>query len=265
MNIWAVANQKGGVGKTTTAVTLAGLLAQSGHKTLLIDLDPQGSLTSYLGVDPETVNNSVYDLFEHAAEARNIDVSTVIVDTDFELLSLMPASTAMATLEKRLGARNGMGLVMKTSLAQLTDEFEYVLIDCPPMLGMLMVSALVASDRLIIPVQTEHLAIKGSQRMVRTLEMVGHSLKKKINFKVLPTMFDQRTTASVKSLQRIINEYGEDVVASAIPVDTKFRDASYKGKPLSIMSPHSRGVMAYEELLYSMDESLGAMPLAVAQ
>ena len=264
MKIWAVANQKGGVGKTTTAVTLAGVLAERGHKTLIIDLDPHGSLSSYFGIDPETVDCSVYDLFIAASESRQLQASEVVMPTNFESLSIMPASTAMATLEKKLGSRNGMGLVLSHALAQLTDDYDYVIIDCPPMLGMLMVSAIVACEKLIVPVQTEHLALNGLKRMVRTLDMVGRSLKRKLEFRILPTMFDKRTRASIKSLQQIRQEYGNESVAEAIPVDTKFRDASYEGKPLSMMAGRSRGVIAYEDFLYTLEEETMNMAKVVA-
>lgn len=264
MNIWAVANQKGGVGKTTTTVTLAGILAERSKKTVVVDLDPHGSLTSYFGINPETVRASVYDLFTEAAEGYQLDACKVVVPTRFESLSIMPASTAMATLEKKLGSRNGMGLVLKQALGQLSEEYEYVLIDCPPMLGMLMVSAVVACDQLIIPVQTEHLAIKGLQRMIRTLDMVGHSLRKKLNYRILPTMYDKRTRASVKSLQQIRHDFGNENIAAVIPIDTQFRDASYEGIPLSMITGQSHGVAAYEAFLYALEEDTFSVPQVAA-
>jgi chromosome partitioning protein len=120
------------------------------------------------------------------------------------------------------------------------------------MLGMLMVSALAACDRLLIPVQTEHLAIKGLQRMLRTLDMIERSLKRKPAFTILPTMFDKRTIASRQSLQQIQTDHGDAAVADAIPVDTKFRDASHAGKPLSFMHPHTHGTLAYEALISNL-------------
>ena len=155
VKIWTISNQKGGVGKTTTAVSLGGLLAEQGQRVLLLDLDPQGSLTSYFRRNPDDVEDSVYSLF--AARANDNDSrlpETLLKDTGVAGLSLMPASTAMATLDRQLGARGGMGLVISQALVRLQAQFDYVLMDCPPMLGVLMVNALAACERLLIPVQT---------------------------------------------------------------------------------------------------------------
>lgn len=249
MKIWTIANQKGGVGKTTTTITLAGILADQGIDTLMVDLDPQGSLSNYLGVDPETESRSVYDIFQPAASGRQIETSSLVHKTKFPHLSLMPASTALSVLEKQLGSQNGMGLVLLRSLAKLSDRYRYVLIDCPPMLGMLMVNALAACDHLIIPVQTEFLAIKGLQRMLRTLEMIGKTRKTEIDYTILPTMFDVRTVASKKSLKELQLNYKGNIFSSSIPVDTKFRDASCAGKPVSSLHPGTHGLIAYHEFL----------------
>ncbi len=172
MRVWAVANQKGGVGKTTSAVNMAGILAEKGNRVLLIDLDPHGSLSSYLGADPETVEHSVYDLFQQIVTGQQLQVGRVIQPTSFDNLFLMPSSTAVATLEKQLGTKNGMGLVLKQALNEVNEKFDIVIIDCPPMLGLLMINALAACKRVIIPVQTEHLAIKGMERMLRSMKMI---------------------------------------------------------------------------------------------
>jgi len=254
INIIAVANQKGGVGKTTTTVTLAGLLAQQGYHTLMVDLDPHGSLTSYFNFDPETIKDSVYNLYQQAVNKTPLVIDKIIQATGFERLSLFPASTALATLEKQLGGRSGMGLVLAQALKQLDKTYQYVLIDCPPMLGMLMINALAACDQLVIPVQTEFLAIKGLQRMLRTLKMIEHSLHTPVSYHVLPTLYDQRTRASKECLQTLREDYKTHISRAVIPVDTKFRDASYVGKPLSMMAANTHGVLAYSQFL----EEIGA-------
>jgi chromosome partitioning protein len=153
VNIWTVSNQKGGVGKTTTVVTLGGLLAQQGKRVLLLDLDPQGSMTSYFRLDPDGSERSVYSLFEACANHTRVEsLEMLLHDTGVKGLFLLPASTAMATLDRQLGTREGMGLVIKQTLARLESQFDYVLMDCPPMLGVLMVNALAACQRLLIPV-----------------------------------------------------------------------------------------------------------------
>lgn len=251
MKIWSVANQKGGVGKTTTAVTLGGLLAAAGHKTLLVDLDPHGSLTAYFGYDPDSLEESVYTLFRPEIMSKPETLS-VIKETGHEGLSLLPASTALATLDRQLGSQEGMGLVIGRTLAQLQDEYDYAFIDCPPVLGVLMVNALAACEELLIPVQTEFLALKGLERMLRTLSMVTRARKQPLKYTIIPTMFDKRTRASHESLKHLRDTYPEEIWSSVIPVDTQFREASRRGEPLSMINPHSRGVIAYTALLANL-------------
>ena len=249
MRVWAVANQKGGVGKTTTAVSMGGLLASRGYRVLLVDLDSQGSMTTYFGYDPDIMAHSTYDLFQHKGKVPADLPTSLVKTTGCENLSLIPASTALAALERQLVGQDGMGLVISKSLAILWEDYDYVLIDSPPILGVLMINALAACEQLLIPVQTEFLAIKGLERMMRTLMMVMKSRSQPLSYTVIPTMFDRRTQASVSSLRTLKNSYGEHIWASAIPVDTRFRDASKAGKPPHLLDPNSRGVSAYESLL----------------
>lgn len=253
MKIWAVANQKGGVGKTTTVVSLAGTLAARGERVLLVDLDPHASLTSYLGLDPETTDDGSYALFRSAAGEEGATPRIREAGTDG--LSILPASPSMAVLDRKMGTRKGMGLVLYRGLHSLPGEWDHVLLDCPPMLGILMVNALASCDFLVIPVQTEFLALNGLRRMLSTLEMIGQSRGRVPDYRVVPTQFDQRTRASRDSLENLRSEFGSNLWDGVIPVDTRFRDASRAGRPLPLMSPSSRGARAYEELL---DELLAA-------
>ena len=248
MKIWAVANQKGGVGKTTTAVSLAGHLVTKGARVLLVDMDPQGSMTSYFGYDPDDMPQSIYSLFQ-LNDFSYQNVSPAIIDTKVEHLKLLPASTALATLDRQLGTKEGKGLVLKKSLVALDEHFDYVLIDCLPMLGILMVNALAACDSLLLPVQTEFLALKGLERMMNTLEMITKSRKSPLHSVIVPTMFDRRTRASSDSLQALRETYDDKVWSSVIPVDTQFREASRQGLPISLMNKSTRGSKAYEALL----------------
>ncbi len=249
MNVWAVANQKGGVGKTTTTVSLAGLLSAKGYRTLMVDMDPHGSLTVYFGNDPDTIEMSVYSLFQTPNITASDMPQRIIKSTDFENLDLMPASTAMATLDRQLGSQDGKGLVLFRSLQQLASMYDYVLIDCPPILGILMVNAMAACQSLLVPVQTEFLAIKGLERMMRTATMIMRARKNSLGLHVIPTMFDRRTRASHDALAQLKQDYPEQLWDSVIPIDTQFREASRKGVPLPIMRASSRGSIAYRELL----------------
>lgn len=256
MHVWAVANQKGGVGKTTTAVTLGGILADRGHQVLLLDLDPHGSLTSYFKYDPDSVEKSVYDLFQHKQVPESLPAS-LLLDTGHDRLKIIAASTALATLERQMSGKGGMGLVVAKSLAQLWNRFDYVLIDSPPVLGLLMINALAACEQLIIPVQTEFLAIKGLERMMRTLKMINKARKQALPYTVVPTLYDRRTQASIQSLRLLRNTYGDVIWHSMVPVDTKFRDASVAGMPASMLDQDSRGVHAYSVLLKFLQEKEG--------
>lgn len=245
MQVWAIANQKGGVGKTTTAVTLAGALSKQGKSVLLVDLDPHGSMSSYFKLDPDSHEPSVYHLFQ----TPSVSAHEVIVDTAVDGLKLIPSSTAIATLDRQLGTQEGKGLVIKKALATCAEQFDYCLIDCPPLLGILMVNALAAASKLLVPVQTEFLAIKGLERMLHTLNMILRARKQPLDYMIIPTMFDRRTRAAIESLRQLRESYAEQIWEGVIPVDTKFREASSRGVPLTHVAAASRGAKAYSVLL----------------
>jgi chromosome partitioning protein len=249
VKVWTVANQKGGVGKTTTTVSLGGLLSQWGERTLLVDIDPHASLTSYFRYDPDGIEESVYSLFQGVAQNRPVVPLDLIHPTGTQGLDLMPAEMALATLDRQASKMDGMGLVIKQALEQLENHYDHVVLDCPPILGVLMINALAACEYLLIPVQTEFLALKGLERMLRTLEMVTKSRKVPLPYKIVPTMFDRRTRASIDSLRVMRKSYPEHVWHSVVPIDTLFREASKAGIPPALFAPQSRGVEAYTLLL----------------
>lgn len=256
VRIWAVANQKGGVGKTTTVAALGGLLAAQGYRVLMVDLDPHGSVTTYFGHDPDAITASLYSLFEHNGKIPRDLPAQLIMVTAHDGLHLLPASTALATLERRSQGVEGMGLVLSRSLATLWDDYDYVLLDNSPSLGVLMINALAAAQHLLVPVQTEFLALKGLDRMLHTLDMVMKSQQNRLDYTIIPTMFDRRTQASVQSLNRLRKDYGQELWRFAIPVDTRFRDASQKGVVPSALNNNSRGIRAYRRLLSDLQEKL---------
>ena len=249
MKIWAVSNQKGGVGKTTTVVTLGGLLSSWGFKTLLVDLDPHGSMTSYFGMNPDALETGVYNLFHDASQKKNSTPESYIVETDIEGLSLLPATTAIATLDRQVAALEGMGLIIANALGKISIRYDYVIIDSPPVLGVLMINALAACEHLLIPVLAEFLALKGLDRMLHTMQMVFHSRINAPAYTIVPTMFDKRTRAAKESLGVLKKQYPKHTWESVIPVDTKLREASQVGLPASMYAPDSRAVEAYADLL----------------
>lgn len=249
MTIWAVANQKGGVGKTTTVVSLASLLAKQGKATLILDMDPHGSLTTYFGHDPDTITTSIYTVFQKIDRSPNSAIFNALKKTNYDNLYLLPASTAMATLDRQLGAQSGKGLIVKKTLKHLGDRFSNIIIDCPPMLGILMVNALAACDQLLIPVQTEFLALKGLEHMLHTLGMINHSRQQGLPFLIIPTLFDQHSHSSVESLQMLHDKYKTNVWDDVIPVDNQFRSVSKLGLPLPIANQYAPGALAYSALL----------------
>lgn len=258
MRVIAIANQKGGVGKTTTTVSLGGLIASTGKRVLLMDIDPHGSLSTYFRQDPDAQSLSSYTLFQERKSLSRESVLRLIQPTDYANLSLIPSTTALATLERQSIGQDGMGLVLSRALAAIAEDYDYVLIDTPPILGVLMVNALAACRYLMIPVQTEFLALKGLERMVHTLDMMSRSRKKALDYTIVPVMFDRRTQASVTSLRTIRNTYPERAWAGHIPIDTRFRDASKAGIPPHLFDANSRGVEAYTALWHWLEKKIRA-------
>ncbi len=262
MKVWTIANQKGGVGKTTSVATLSGLLAEQGARVLMVDCDPHASLTSYFGYDPDALETSLFDVFETDPTSRAEVPDSLFLSTSMETLKLIPSSIALATLDRKFSTRPGMGLIVKKLKHFMAAEFDYMLLDCPPVLGVLLVNALAACEQLVIPVQTEYLALKGLERMMHTINMVTKAQKHSIRYTIVPTMFDRRTKASIATLRNMRDEFGIHLWPKVIPVDTKFRDASKAHQVPHLAYPDSRGVYAYRKLLESLKSNESSAQVA---
>jgi chromosome partitioning protein len=217
MRVWAIANQKGGVGKTTTTLALGRGLAMRGSRVLLIDLDPHASLSRAFGLPSEPPPLGVLNLFDDPAT----ELSRVAQASEIEHLSFVPAQTALATLERRSATQPGLGLALSNALARGGAAYDYVLFDCPPTLGLLMVNALAAADHLVIPTQTEPLALHGLNGMCRTADMVERSRRRPLPVSILPTLHDRRTRAGAETLKTMQEQHGARVWNDAIPNDTR--------------------------------------------
>ena len=207
-------------------------------------------MSSYFKQNPDETEASVYNLFHNASrKIKDYDPRPYIIKTQFADLSVLPASTAIATLDRQVASLGGMGLVVANALAEVSDEYDYVIIDSPPMLGVLMINALAACEYLLVPVTTEFLALQGLDRMVRTIQMVFKSRKQAPGYTIIPTMFDKRTKAAMNCLLSLRKSYPKNAWADCVPVDTKLREASSAGIPASIYDPTSRAVASYSNLL----------------
>jgi len=267
MIVWTVANQKGGVGKTTTTVMLGAWAAARGETVLLVDFDPHGSLSAYFGLETENVSPSAYTLFQAAASSNPLP-EELVRPTGTAGVSLLPANTALATLDRQLGTRDGMGLVLARTLGSTLRNFDRVLVDCPPMLGVLMINALAAADYLVVPVQTEPLALHGMERMVRTLHMVNRTRRPPLCCLVVPTLYDRRTRISRETLNTLHspNPFGTapltipgKVWEGSIPVDTQLRETGRAGLTGQMVRP-SPGAAAYRDLFDALEQQRRAVP-----
>jgi len=256
LQIWAIANQKGGVGKTTTAVTLGGMLAEKGHSVLLLDLDPQTSLTSYFGVNSDDQPCTLYDCISHPDWDSKYILHHAILKTDVQRLHFISGSITLATIDRQLGQLQGKGFIISRLLEKVASDYNYVLIDCPPMLGILMVNALAVCQRLLVPCQTEYLALKGLERMLNTVHMVAKAGKNEFSYTIIPTLFDRRTRASIKALRTMRDKYPSALWSNVIPVDTKFRDASLAHQPINVYDPDTQGTHGYSVLLKHLQKGI---------
>jgi chromosome partitioning protein len=243
--IYTIVNQKGGVGKTTTAVNLGAFLASLGQRTLLVDLDPQANATSCLGIDKRKINNSVYEVIIGAAPA----LKNILYNQRLNL-SLLPSAPALAGAEIELVSVIARETRLREALVPITERYDYILIDCPPSLGLLTLNGVVAAkDGVIIPVQCEFLALEGIGQLNQTLGRIRGALFPNLLVRgVILTMFDVRTKLSADVVQEINRHFQGQVFATIIPRSVRLAEAPSYGQPISVYAPGSSGALAYSNL-----------------
>ncbi|MCE4051969.1 MULTISPECIES: AAA family ATPase [Bacillaceae] len=239
-----VANQKGGVGKTTTSVNLGSCLAYIGKRVLLVDTDPQGNATSGVGIEKADVDHCIYDVL-----VDDIEASQVIKATNVENLDVIPATIQLAGAEIELVSTISREVRLKRALEEVKDRYDYILIDCPPSLGLLTINALTASDAVLIPVQCEYYALEGLSQLLNTVRLVQKHLNHELAIEgVLLTMLDARTNLGIQVIEEVKKYFQDKVFKTIIPRNVRLSEAPSHGEPIIIYDPKSRGAEVYLEL-----------------
>lgn len=242
--IYAFANQKGGVGKTTTAVNLAAFIAARGRRVLVVDMDPQANATSSLGVDRSAPVSSIYD-----ALVDDVPLDDVVMLTKRLHLDLVPSSAALAGAEVELVAVEERERLLERALAPLLPKYDYILVDSPPSLGLLTLNALVAADAVVIPIQCEYLALEGLSQLLNTVRLVQERLNPRLRIAgLVMTMFDSRTHLSLQVVEEVAKHFPELIFHAVIPRSVRIAEAPSYGEPLVSFDAKSRGAQAYEAL-----------------
>jgi len=244
----AVANQKGGVGKTTTALSLGAALAQRGQRVLIVDLDPHVCASVHLRFYPDDYPHTVFDIFQ-ADNSKWADLwPRVVQHYEEQNCDVALGHVRLAELESDLRERSRKGFILREALDSVRPRYDYIMLDCPPHLGVLLVNALVASDLLIMPIQTDFLALHGLKLIFDTIRTLNKALPVPMAYRALPTMYDRRTRASNNVLELLRLKMADAMFASIIPMDTHFREASALGRVIFDIAPESRGARSYAAL-----------------
>ena len=242
--VFAVANQKGGVGKTTTAVNLGAALADLGHRVLIVDLDPQGNASTGLGIDPRNFDYSMYDVLLH-----DVPIDDCIEPTNIKNLFLAPSTLDLAGAEIELVPALSREHRLRRALEPVRNDFRYIFIDCPPSLGLITLNALTAASEVLVPIQCEFYALEGVSQLTRNVELVRSNLNPTLAVTtIVLTMYDARTKLSDSVVQEVRLHFGDMVCQNVIPRTVRISEAPSFGEPITVHDPTSRGAIAYREL-----------------
>jgi chromosome partitioning protein len=240
----AIANQKGGVGKTTTAVNLGAALAELGYRVLVVDLDPQGNATTGLGINARNLDASIYDVILH-----DVPVEDTIEPTSLRNLFLVPATIDLAGAEIELVPTFSRELRVRRALEHIGEDFDFTLIDCPPSLGLLTVNGLAAASEVIVPIQCEYYALEGLGQLLRNVHLVQTNLNSQLEMTtIVLTMYDARTRLAEQVVAEVRRHFGDRVCRNVVPRTVRLSEAPSFGQPIIVFDPSSRGAIAYREL-----------------
>lgn len=250
--IIAIANQKGGVGKTTTAINLSSCLAEAGKRVLTIDLDPQGNMTSGLGVDKSELENTVYELI-----LDECSIKESMTDTVVEGMKIIPSNVNLAGAEIELLGINEKEYILKNAVDYIKDDYDFIIIDCPPSLNMLTINAMTTADSVLVPIQCEYYALEGLSQLIHTIDLVQERLNPELVIDgVVFTMYDVRTNLSVQVVDNVKNNLDAKIYETLIPRNIRLAEAPSHGKPINMYDPKSAGTESYRALAKEVMERM---------
>jgi len=242
--ILAIANQKGGVGKTTTTVNLAACVAELGYRVLVVDFDPQANATSALGIDPRSVEISMYDVI-----LNDVDLASCVIESQWKLLSIAPSNLDLAGAEIELVSAFNRERLLDGAVSSVISQYDFVFIDCPPSIGLLTVNALTAATEVLVPIQCEYLALEGLGQLLSNVERVKNHLNKDLYISTIAlVMFDARTKLAGQVVEEIRSHFGERVCQQTVPRSVRLSEAPSYGQPIIYYDSSSRGAIAYRAL-----------------